>query len=87
MNTMMLTLFQTFDIENRHAIRPRFFATALVDEYYKVWHVWVTAVCDKGTGQTYIADIRLGPNGYRSTAPPGQISLPKVHSIFLPKML
>ena len=41
---------------------PRFFATALVDEYYRVWHVWVTAVCDKDTAWAYLADIRLGPN-------------------------
>ena len=50
---------------------PRFFATALVDEYYWVWHVWVTAVCDKVSARAYLADIRLGPNSYSSTVPPG----------------
>ena len=56
-------------------MRHRFFATALVDEYYRVWHVWVTAVCDKETAREYLADIRLGPNSYRSTAPPGSLDL------------
>ena len=60
------------------ATRHRFFATAVVDEYTKLWHVWVTAVCDRETGQEYIADIRLGPNNFRSTAPPGLISLPEI---------
>ena len=48
----------------------------MVDEYCKVWHVWVTAACDRQTGQEYIADIRLGPNGYSSSAPPGEIRSP-----------
>ena len=69
----MLKLPKQFEIERsdtQHGMH-RFFATAVVDEYTKLWHVWVTAVCDKETGREYIADIRLGPNNFRSTAPPG----------------
>ena len=50
---------------------PRFFAIALSDEYYRVWHVWVTVVCDKDTARAYLSHIRLGPISYCSTAPPG----------------
>ena len=70
------TFFPNYLILKPQGTWFRFFSTAVVDEHCKVWHVWVTAACDRQTGQEYIADIRLGPNGYSSSAPPGENRLP-----------
>ena len=72
----ILHFFSNYLILKPQGTWLRFFSTAVVDEHCKVWHVWVTAACDRHTGQEYIADIRLGPNGYSSSAPPGEIRLP-----------
>ena len=43
----------------------------MVDEYYRQWHVWVTAVCGRDAAHGYIADIKLGSNSFSSSGPPG----------------